>query len=153
TFGITSRLLDSQSGKQFISGTIGQTYYFRRPRVTLPGERLDDTETSDVIAELDLTAYQNWNIHMGLQWDPDDTRSERGDIYVQYRPDYDRVINVGYRFRRGMGTLETDPAQVPEGFSVARRRFEQVDGSAAWPIGNRWSAYARMVYSLEDGQP
>ncbi|HEY8538380.1 MAG TPA: hypothetical protein VIL28_05900, partial [Steroidobacteraceae bacterium] len=38
-------------------------------------------------------------------------------------------------------------------FTVTRRSLEQVDGSVAWPIGERWSAYARMVYSLEDEQP
>ena len=45
-------------------------------------------------------------------------------------PAFDRVANIGYRFRRD--------------------RLEQVDGSVAWPISNRWSVYARMVYSLED---
>ena len=25
-----------------------------------------------------------------------------------------------------------------------------MDGSVAWPIGDRWNAYARVVYSLED---
>jgi|HigsolmetaAR201D_1030396.scaffolds.fasta_scaffold01831_11 LPS-assembly protein len=152
--GITSRLLDAENGKQFISATIGQAFYFREPRVTLPGEPLDDTESSDIIAELQLTAYQNWNIRMGVQWDPDDTRSERGEVQIQYRPNYDRVVNVGYRFRRGIGTSDLDPADPSASgpFSVTRRSLEQIDGSAAWPIGERWSAYARMVYSLEDRQ-
>jgi LPS-assembly protein len=152
SIGVTSRLLDSENGKQFIAGTIGQAYYFRRPRVTLPGEAFDDTETSDLIAELDLTGYQDWNIHMGLQWDPGDTRSERGDVQLQYRPDYDRVVNLGYRFRRGI--TELDPtASVPGSSTSTRGNLEQVDGSIAWPLGDRWSAYARMVYSLEDSQP
>ena len=67
---------------------------------------------------------------MGVQWDPGETRSEKGDVRLQYKPEYDRVVNLGYRFRRG--------------------GIEQVEGSVAWPIGNNWSAYARMVYSLED---
>jgi LPS-assembly protein len=173
--GITSRLLDSASGKQFISGTIGQSYYFRTPRVTLPGEVFDDTATSDIVAELDLTAYQDWNVHVGVQWDPSQTRSERGDIQLQYRPSHDRVINLGYRYRRGifetietppvatlptdtgirLGTAESEVAALPtrDGSSIRRGDLEQVDGSIAWPIGERWSAFARMVYSLEDEQP
>ena len=51
-------------------------------------------------------------------------------MQLQYRPANDRVMNLGYRFRRG--------------------NIEQVDGSLAWPIAREWSAYARMVYSLED---
>lgn len=128
--GITSRLLDSDTGQQFIAGTIGQAYYFETPRVTLPGMPLSDTSASDIVAELDLTAYRNWNIRMGVQWDPGDKRSEKGDVNIQYKPAHDKVVNMGYRFRRN--------------------NIEQVDGSAAWPIGEHWSAYARMVYSLEE---
>ncbi len=130
--GFSSRLLDADTGKQFISGTIGQAYYFDEPRVALPGEVLEDPEFSDIIAELDVTAYGDWNVGMGVQWDPGETRSEKGDVQLQYKPEYDRVMNLGYRFRRG--------------------GIEQVDGSVAWPIGNSWSAYARMVYSLEDSK-
>jgi LPS-assembly protein len=130
--GFTSRLLDADTGKQFISGTIGQAYYFDEPRVALPGEVLDDPEFSDIIAELDVTAYGDWNVSMGVQWDPGETRSEKGDVRLQYKPEFDRVMNLGYRFRRD--------------------GIEQVDGSVAWPIGSAWSAYARMVYSLEDAK-
>ena len=128
--GVTSRLLDADTGQQFIAGTIGQAYYFDPPQVALPGVPLEDTESSDIVAELDLTAFQNWNISAGVQWDPADTRSEKGDVSLQYLPANDRVVNMGYRFRRD--------------------NIEQVEGSVAWPIGERWSAYARMVYSLEE---
>jgi LPS-assembly protein len=150
SFGVTSRLLDSENGRQFVSGTIGQAYYFRRPRVTLPNEPLDDTESSDIIGELDLTAYQNWNIHMGVQWDPGETRSERGDIQLQYRPNYDRVINVGYRFRRGIVELTDDVSSPTDPTTSSRGNLEQIDSSIAWPIGEQWGAFARVVYSLED---
>jgi LPS-assembly protein len=128
--GITSRLLDADTGQQFIAATIGQAYYFHRPRVTLPNQPLDDTESSDIIAELHVTAFRNWNVRMGVQWDPGDTRSEKGDVRFQYKPAHDRVMNLGYRFRRGS--------------------VEQVDGSVAWPVNERWSAYGRAVYSLEE---
>jgi LPS-assembly protein len=127
--GFTSRWLDANTGEQYIAATIGQAYYFDRPRVTLPGEAPDDTETSDIVAELDLRAYGDWNIRGAIQWDPSETRSERGQLQLQYRPQYDRVVNLGYRFRRD--------------------RLEQVDGSVAWPVSKQWSLYARMVYSLE----
>ncbi|NLG76246.1 MAG: LPS assembly protein LptD [Xanthomonadaceae bacterium] len=130
--GLTSRLLDAETGAEWLRATVGQAYYFETPRVTLPGEDIDETGSSDIIAELDLRAYGDWSIGMGVQWDPSDTRSEKGDVHVQYRPAFDRIANVGYRFRRG--------------------NLEQVDGSVAWPISERWSAYGRMVYSLEDSQ-
>ena len=130
SFGLTSRLLDADTGRQFIAATIGQAYYFDEPRVALANEVRDDPETSDIVAEFDLTAYANWNISAGVQWDPGEARSEKGDVMVQYRPEADRVVNLGYRFRRG--------------------NIEQVDASTAWPVSDRWTAYARFVFSLED---
>jgi LPS-assembly protein len=127
--GFTSRWLDANTGEQFIAATVGQAYYFDTPRVRLPNELYEDPETSDIIAELDVRAYGDWNVRSALQWDPGETRSERGQLQLQYRPSYDRVANIGYRFRRD--------------------RLEQVDGSVAWPVSRQWSVYARMVYSLE----
>jgi LPS-assembly protein len=130
--GLTSRLFEADTGQQFIAGTIGQAYYFDspRPETSLPGEILPDQQSSDLVAELEVTAFRNWNIRMGVAWDPGDMRSEKGDVHLQYRPAHDRVMNLGYRFRRDI--------------------IEQVDGSVAWPLGDRWSIYGRMVYSLDD---
>src|SRR5215469_3778252 len=52
--GLTSRLLDAQSGRQFIAATIGQIYYFEIPRVTLPGEAPITYGRSDFVAQLSL---------------------------------------------------------------------------------------------------
>src|SRR5690606_41337119 len=112
--------------------TVGPTYYFKAPRVARPGEDGNGTGAADICAELDLSAYGDWTIGMGVQWAARQTRSEKGDVHIQYRPGLDRIANVGYRFRRG--------------------KVEQVDGSVAWPVGERWNAYGRMVYSLEDSQ-
>lgn len=128
--GLTSRLIDEATGTEWLAATIGQAYYFDNPRVQVPGEPFRDTGSSDIIAELALRAYGNWNIGMGVQWDPGLTRSEKGDVRIQYKPGVDQVANLGYRFRRD--------------------NIEQVEGSLAWPIGERWNAYARMVYSLDD---
>src|SRR5690606_31127532 len=128
--GLTTRLLDADSGEQFLSATVGQAYYFDILRIHLPGQVQEEANTSDIVAELDLRAYGDWNVSMGVQWDPNATRSEKGDVQLQYRPAHDRVANIGYRFRRGS--------------------IEQVDGSVAWPLGEQWSAYGRLVYSLEE---
>jgi LPS-assembly protein len=131
SIGVTSRLLSSATGQQYLSATVGQAYYFHPPSVSLgTAQPVEDRDSSDLVAELELTAYRNWTVGMGVQWDPGDTRSEKGDVQVQYRPSNDRVINAGYRFRRG--------------------NIEQVDTSLAWPLGPKWGAYGRLVYSLQD---
>ena len=141
SFGLTSRLFDAGDGRQFISATVGQAVYFKEPRTLLPGETLDDNNSSDPIGELDITAFQHWNVRLGTQWDPGKARSEKGDALLQYSPDPDRVVNLGYRFRRKPSiNLQ----------QVESQRIEQLDGSIAWPVSRSWSVYGRWVYSLED---
>ncbi|MFO7276795.1 MAG: LPS assembly protein LptD [Pseudomonadota bacterium] len=130
--GITTRLLDADDGRQLLAATLGQTYYFESPRVQLPGETVRDRSRSDLVAQLALTTYAKWNVDLGLQWNPDDSHSERAQVMLQYRPDDDRVINFGYRQQR--------------------ERLEQAEVSTAWPVGPRWSLYARYVYSLRDDE-
>lgn len=128
--GLTTRLVDADSGRQYLAATIGQQYYFEQPRVTLPGGTPDRHDSSDLVAELELTAYRNWSVDLGMQWDPDSSNTVLGQAAVQYRPQADRVVNLGYRYREG--------------------RIEQLQGSAAWPVHRHWSVYARYVYSLPD---
>ena len=129
-FGLTSRLFDSASGSQYVAVSLGQTYYFEKPRVVLPTETPSTRDTSDFVAQLSLTAWKNWNLEAGIQWNPEDTRSERSQFRLQYRPGGDRVVNLAYR--------------------AQRERLEQVDVSAAWPIGRNWNAFGRVVHSLRD---
>ena len=128
--GITARLLDTASGQQFLSATLGETWYLSSPRVVLPGEVASDRQYSNFIGELDLSAYRHWNIRMGVEYNPFDARSEKAQASVQYKPAAKSVVNVGYRFRRDL--------------------IEQVDGSIAWPLARRWNVYAGTVYSLRD---
>lgn len=130
SLGVTTRLLDATRGRQFLSATLGQAFYFADPRVALPGEPVRDRSSSDVVAEVELAAFKNWNARFAYQWNPDETQSERSETFLQYNPSPGRVINAGYRFRRDL--------------------LEQVDVSGAWPINNQWRGFARWVYSLQE---
>lgn len=128
--GVTSRMLDTDSGQQYLSATLGHTYYFEAPRVTLPDEVLRDRDGSNIIGELALNAYRNWTVKAGYEWDPENTQGNKSEFGLQYRPGRDRVANVGYRFRRDL--------------------IEQVDTSVAWPVSDRWNLFAGGVYSLRE---
>ena len=130
--GVTSRLLDARGGRQFLSATLGQAFYFESPQVRLPDEPVGDRATSDVIAELEMAAFKNWNARLGFQWNPDQSRSEKSEMSVQYRPTDGRVINAGYRFRNEL--------------------VEQFDVSAAWPITSQWRGFGRWVYSTQENK-
>src|SRR5262249_7272748 len=121
---------DTASGQQFLSATLGETWYFESPQVVLPDEVPSNRDYSNFIGELELRAYRDWNIRMGVEYNPYDSRSEKGQLSLQYKPAPQSVVNVGYRFRRDL--------------------IEQVDGSIAWPIAKRWNIYTGIIYSLRD---
>jgi LPS-assembly protein len=154
SFGLTSRLLDAQSGRQFIAGTFGQTYYFEIPRVTLPGEAPLTSGRSDFVAQLSLTAFQDWSADAGVQWDPQNQRSERSMINVQYKPAPNALINLAYRYERFTTTTELVPVTINGTEQLVptqvQQGYDQVEFSAAWPIKRSWEVYAKEVYSLRD---
>ena len=168
---LTSRLLDAGDGRQFLSATIGQTYYFSTPRVTLPEEAPLTGKRSDFIAQLSVAAFQNWNANMGVQWDPNQG-SERTLIDVQYKPAPDAVVNLAYRYERftqppeyvdgivpipcvqvGAPQPPSAPGQPPMELPTCDSQgYNQVDFSAGWPIQKNWTVFVRDVYSIHDSK-
>ena len=130
TMGVTTRMLQASTGQQYLSATVGQTVHFTAPRVTLPGETPDTSKRSDLLADIDLTAYRHWNLHYDLAWNPELSQTEKSLLSLQYLRSGTQVINLGYRFTRGT--------------------VDQVDASAAWPVGRHWDVYGRSVYSFLD---
>jgi LPS-assembly protein len=130
TVGVTSRLLDAQNGRQFIAATFGQTYSFEPPRVLLPGEVPGTEKRSNLVAQLALTAFEDWSAGVGVLWDPQTQGSEETQLNLQYKPAGNSVVNLAYRYER--------------------YTFDQVEASGAWPIGRNWNVFARGIYSLSD---
>ncbi len=130
--GLTTRLLDAAGGRQYASATIGQAFYFDDPRVRLPDEPLSSRGNSDVVGELEMSAWQDWSANLGIRWDPENTHTVKSEVALQYRPASDHVINAGYRLQRDT--------------------IEQYDVSAAWPIGRQWRGFGRWAYSVRDNE-
>jgi LPS-assembly protein len=157
--GLTSRLLDAHDGRQFLSATIGQTFYFTTPRVLLPNEIPRTDGRSDFVAQVALTAYRHWSADLGLQWDPQASRAERAELNIQYKPSPGAVINVGYRYQRDfleqtqiMSTPATGLPPTVVG-TTQTNGLEQTEVSAAWPINRQWNLFVRDVYSIKDHTP
>ena len=96
------------------------------------GQLVESFPASDVVTEVSLTAYKHFNINLDYQVNPYTWQTDKSEILIQYQPNKDRVINLGYRFQEGI--------------------LKQYDGSFAWPIGAHWNTVGRIVYSLQDKQ-
>jgi LPS-assembly protein len=129
--GLTTRLVRAESGQQYLAATIGQRFYFESPRVVLPGEVAETRSASNLVGEVELTAWRSWSARAAVEWDAEQSNTLRGDAGVQYRSGPNTVVNLGYRYREGT--------------------LEQWDAGFAWRLSPSWQLYARQVYStLED---
>jgi len=128
--GFTTRLLRAESGQQYLAATIGQRFYFQSPEVVLPGEAPESRSASNLVGEVQLTAWRSWSARAGVEWDGEQSNTLRGEGSVQYRPADNKVVNIGYRYREGL--------------------LEQWDAAFAWRLSPSWQVFARQVYSTKE---
>jgi len=127
--GVTSRLLERDSGREWLRAALGQIYYFETPRVTLPGEVTPARGESDIVAELGARFAAAWTATSYLQWNPDE-QVQKGGVQFHYQSDAGHIFNAGYRFR-------TDD-------------IDQTDFSVLWPLQRQWRLVGRWNYSYRD---
>jgi LPS-assembly protein len=130
--GVTSRILDVDSGKELVTATVGQTRYLSDRLVTLPGGATSTNETSDYIAEVRFLLYQHLNFDFGHQWGTTDHGTTQSEARLQYRPATNKILNLAYRYRRDA--------------------LEQGDVSWSWPLSAQWNFVGRYNYSFRDDQ-
>ena len=99
---------------------------------TAPGETAQAYHASDLVGEVSLQAYKNWTVNLDYQWNPYTSQTDKSEVLLQYHPDPNKVVNVGYRFQQDI--------------------LKQYDVSFAWPIAGHWNTVGRYVYSIQDRQ-
>jgi len=132
SLGVTSRILDLATGRDLVAATVGQIRYLSSSGVSLPGQTLSTSETSDYVARLSFLLKTNINFDLGHQWGASSDGTTQSEARVQYAPSTNKVLNLAYRFRRDA--------------------LEQGDLSWSWPLGARWNFVGRYNYSLRDDE-
>jgi LPS-assembly protein len=140
TLALTSRFLESDTGAERLRLAIGQRYYFEQQRVTL-NEPLRSANTSDFLLGAEGRITDAWQMSSLLQYNFGAGQFERFNAGVRYTPGAGRVLNATYRYTRD---LVVDPVT---GIS---EQIKQIDLSAQWPVGERWTLLGRWNYSLPD---
>lgn len=130
SIGVTSRIIDVDTGRELMSATIGQALYLSQQGVSLPGDSPITSDSSDYIAEVRFLLYENLNFDVGYQWDAGNGTTTKSEARLQYRPETNKILNLAYRFRR--------------------QSLEQADVSWSWPIAQSWNFVGRYNFSLRD---
>jgi LPS-assembly protein len=127
--GVTSRIIDVNTGRELMSATIGQALYLSEQNVTLPGESPIVSDSSDYIAEIRFLVYENLNFDVGHHWGGEGGTAQ-SEARLQYRPQSNKILNFAYRFRR--------------------ESLEQGDFSWSWPLSQSWNFVGRYNFSFRD---
>ncbi len=96
---------------------------------------------SDFIAAISGRITPVITTDSSIQLDQSELRTEKIRTGISYHPAPGKVLNVGYRFTRGIPGIE---------FPVPGAGFEQIDASTQWPIFKNWQAMVSANYSLKD---
>lgn len=128
--GLTTRVIDDNSGDELLSASIGRAYYLDDRQVTLPGTAINTDRASDIAADAQAKISQHWSAGGSLQYSRQNDQVERRTYRLRYKQGNNNIVNLGYRF--------------------VRNTLKQTEFSGIWPIGHRWTVVGRWLYDLED---
>ncbi len=137
TVALTSRLLNEDTGREYLKLNIGEIFYFKDREVVLSGAP-ETASLSNLVAGLSGQFSDHLSAASDVQWNPDSGKFTRFSSTIRYRDLPGKVINLGYRYRRDN---PLSPATI-----------EQSDFSFKWPLLDNWYAVGRWQYSIRFGK-
>lgn len=130
SYGLTTRFIHPDTGRELLSASLGQILYFRDRRVRPHGGAPLTRPTSDIIAEASFNLNQHWSANAFVQWNQKTRRTDVESARLQYKDGARRVVNLAYRYHH--------------------RKREETDFSFAWPVARNWQFVGRWQYSLSE---
>lgn len=109
SWGLSSRFLEDESGRQRVSLGVGQALYFEDRHIDMAGnpdtlprnpQRLYQStrKRSPLVTRLDWQVTDQWRSYWEWLYDDHQRRTDRATLGVQYRADAGHVLNLGYRW-------------------------------------------------------
>lgn len=173
TLGLTTRLLDANSGTERFRASIGQAFYLDRREVSLeealPPEVLRDPNwqpttsninrnrqlyqaydelrrnRSDYAAEMALRLGSFWRFQADILWDDRNDTINKSGVSLRYRDNNNRILNLGYRYNRELPFTIDD--------IVRNRDIEQTEISTFWPLSDsNFSLIGRWQHDLTNNR-
>lgn len=150
TVGLSSRLLEPETGAEILRLGIAQRLRFEDQRVTLPGGTASPRGISDILLGAGLTVDPRWYLDTTVQYNQETGDSERATVGARYNPTNYRVVNMAYRFQRNLSELVDIGWQWP---------INDLWGDGGQDLGRgrgqgsgRWYSVGRMNYSMKDNK-
>ena len=153
SYGVESRFLEDQSGRERLSIGVGQAAYFEDRNIdmagdpeTLPGDETSfdyyeaTRDRSPWVTRLNWQITDNWSTRWQWLYDDEESRTESTGLGVQYRADAGHVLNLGYRWElEGFDNADDDD-------DVRNYNREEYDMSFAYKATDRFDVIGRVLY-------
>ncbi|MEP7057498.1 MAG: LPS-assembly protein LptD, partial [Caldimonas sp.] len=146
TAGVTTRLLDPDTGAEALRLGIVQRYRFRDQQVT-PDLQPSTQRFSDVLLLGSTSLVRNWNFDAAVQYSPDSKRAERSIVGVRYSPGPFWTVSATYRLTRGL----TEQMEIGWQWPVYRGAAD-TGGRATGACGGNLYGVGRVNYSMRDSR-
>lgn len=130
TLAVTTRMNRESDGHEKLSASLGQILYLSDTQVTLPGELPVQRGRSAWVADANYAFNDRWTVGASYQWDPKTKQRDLVSMRTRYLWGEDGVVNLSYRYRRGL--------------------LEQADLQFLYPVSPSWSIVGRYYASLRD---
>ena len=132
TVGVTSKILDADTGIERIRGTIAQRVDFTGQRVGLYGDQVNPPAYSDLLFGLSTRLSGNINLDFANQFNQDLNRTVQSSTTASWRPAPRKMLNASYRYNYDVNALTTS--------------IYQYELSGQWPITNSLYAIGRWNF-------
>ena len=143
TAGVTTRVLDPDSGAELLRLGAAQRYLLRNQFVTPDGVPLTQ-RLSDLLLLGSTTVIPAWTLDGSVQYSPDSNRVSRSVVSARYSPGPFRTVSATYRLTRGLSE------QVELGWQWPIYGRTPVESQARGSGGNctgTWYGVGRINYS------
>jgi LPS-assembly protein len=133
--GITSRIINDETGRELWRFRLGQGFYFDNRRVNLlPGQSPDTARTSPIVADATFQMDEHWNLYAEKQWDNGTDLGKQNILRLGYHDPVRRYAYLGYR-------------NIDTGNGITSVRQGELAGM--WPVSQHWSLLASELFSLD----
>ncbi|NLZ42106.1 MAG: LPS-assembly protein LptD, partial [Comamonadaceae bacterium] len=151
TAGVTTRLVDADSGAEALRLGIAQRYLLRGQQVTAQADGTPDgppltQRWSDLLLLAATNLLRAWSLEGRAQYNPDSARIVRSIVGVRYAPGPYRTVGATYRFTRGLA----EQLEVGWQWPLLERALAARGAAAGGACAGSWYTVGRVNYSLRD---
>jgi LPS-assembly protein len=143
SFGLTSRILNSEDGAEKIRFDLGFIYYIQKPKVSLPGITLQQETVSPVVASFTYNINKAWSYNASTAYDFHNNRMNNAGTSVRYDGGDNRILSFGYNY-----VYDEDKDLVGQANST-----NQIFGGISMPFYNRWTGFSYAEYNFSGKYP